>query len=124
VEPVPVCEPYFLKLNLDRYYLARSTSLIAVGRNRDAIHELKLVKAGPEHPRRQAYSDILQAQAHTNLSEYEMGVGLAESGLVVAQKIGSEINIARVEKIHRQLKESPYRDSSDVARLEYLLRKR
>jgi transcriptional regulator with XRE-family HTH domain len=117
-------DPYFLNLNLDRYYLARCTSLIAVGRNRDAIHEFKLVKVGPEHPRRQAYSDILQAQAHTNLGEYEMGVGLAESGLVVAQAINAEVLIARVEKIYRQLRESPYRDSSDVARLDYLLRKR
>jgi tetratricopeptide (TPR) repeat protein len=117
-------DPFFLKLNLDRYYLARSTSLLAIGRNRDAINELKLVKGGPEHPRRQAYSDILQAQAHTNLGEYELGVGLAESGLVVARQISSEVHIARVEKIHRQLKESPYKDSSDVARLDYLLRAR
>jgi hypothetical protein len=117
-------DPYFLNLNLDRYYLARSTSLIAVGRNRDAIKELRLVRVGSEHPGRQAYNDILQARAQINLGEYDGVVGLAESGLVVAQKINSEINIARVEKIYRQLRESPYRDSSDVARLDYLLRKR
>jgi transcriptional regulator with XRE-family HTH domain len=117
-------DPYFLKLNLDRYYLAGSTSLLAIGRNRDAINELKLVKAGPEHPRRQAYNDLLQAQARLNLGEYELGVSLAESGLVVAQAINSEENISRVEKLYRRLKEGPYKDSSDVARLEYLLRKR
>jgi len=63
-------DPYFLCLDLDRYHLIRSQSLTAVGRNREAIDELELVKAGPEYPRRQAYKDIYQAQAHTNLGEY------------------------------------------------------
>jgi transcriptional regulator with XRE-family HTH domain len=117
-------DPYFLDLNLDRYHLVRSGSLMAVGRSREAISELRLVKAGPEYPRRQALNDIYQAQAHFNLGEYDRVVDLAESGLVVVQAVNSEVNIARVEKISRKLKESPYRDSPDVARLEYLLGKR
>jgi transcriptional regulator with XRE-family HTH domain len=117
-------DPYFLNLNLDRYYLARSTSLLAIGRNRDALSELKLVKVGLEHPRRQVYNDLLQAQARLNLGDYDGVVDLAESGLIVAQQINSEVLIARAQNLSRQLKESPYKDSSDVARLEYLLRKR
>jgi transcriptional regulator with XRE-family HTH domain len=116
-------DPYFLNLNLDRYHLTRSASLLAVGRNRDAINELHLVEAGPEFPRRQALSFIFEAQARLNLGEFDAVVDLAESGLGLAQKINSKITIARVRNIHQQLKESPYRDSSDVARLEYLLRK-
>jgi hypothetical protein len=97
---------------------------MAVGWNREAIRELKLVQAGPEHPRRQVLYYIYRAQAQINLGEYDGAVELAESGLLVAQEINSEINIARIEKLSQQFKESPYRDSSDVARLEYLLRKR
>jgi transcriptional regulator with XRE-family HTH domain len=117
-------DPYFLHFNRDRYHLTRSASLIAVGRNRDALHELKLVKAGPEYPRRQALNDIYQAQAHANLGEYERVVSLAESGLLIVQAINSQVIIALVEKLSQQLKASPYKDSSDVARLEYRLRKR
>ena len=54
-------DPYFLKLGQGRYHLDKGIALVAVGRNQDAIAELKLVQAGPEYPRRQAYSDILQA---------------------------------------------------------------
>jgi len=117
-------DPYFLHLNLDRYHLTRSASLIAVGRNKDAIKELKLVKAGPEFPRRQVRNAIREAEAHLNLGEYEGVVGLAESGLVIAQKINSEVLVARVEKLYQKLKKSPYKNSTDVARLEYALSKR
>jgi hypothetical protein len=94
---------------------------MAVGHNREAIHELKLVKVDPQHPRRQAYNDIFEAQAHLNLGEYERVVSLAESGLVVVQKINSKVNIARVVKIHEQLQRSPFKNDPDVARLDYLL---
>src|SRR5437762_5020686 len=87
-------DPYFLNFNLDQYHLTRSEALIAVGRNRDAIDELKLVKAGPEYPRRQAYNDILQAQAKLNLGEYSEAASLATSGLVIVQEVNSVKNIA------------------------------
>jgi hypothetical protein len=69
-------------------------------------------------------TDILQAQAHLNLGEYEWVVPLAEAGLGLVQAINSEAIVARVEKIYRQLKASPYKESSDVARLDYRLRSR
>ena len=116
-------DPYFLGLNLDRYHLTRSTSLIAVGRNRDAIEELKNVKAGPERPRRQAYHDICRAQAHANLGEYSEAASFAVSGLVIAQKINSVRNIARVERMYRKFPLGLFKHDDDVARLEYLLRK-
>jgi transcriptional regulator with XRE-family HTH domain len=117
-------DPYFLHFNLDRYHLTRAFSLIAIGWNKDALNELKLVEASPKHPRRQALYYIYQAQAILNLGEYDGVVSPAEAGLLVAQEINSKSTIARAEKLYRQLKESPYKDSSDVARLEYLLRKR
>jgi tetratricopeptide (TPR) repeat protein len=117
-------DPYFLHFNLDRYHLTRALSLIALGWNGEALKELKLVQAVPEHPRRQALYYIYQAQAYLNLGKYEKVVDWAESGLVVAQEINSKITIARVEKIYQQLKKSSYKDSSDVAHLDYLLRSR
>ena len=117
-------DPYFLNLNVDRYHLARSLSLIAIGRNRDAINELKLVKGGPEHPRRQAENDIFQAQAHANLGEYSEAASFAVSGLVIVQEVNSEVNIARVEHMYKQFPPDLFKHDDDVARLEYLLSKR
>jgi transcriptional regulator with XRE-family HTH domain len=117
-------DPYFLNFDRDRYHLTRSASLLEVSRNRDAIGELKLVKPSSLDPRRQAQAFIYEAQAHFNLGSYDRVVDLAESGLLIVQAINSQVIIARVEKLSRQLKESPYQGSSDVARLEYRLRKR
>ena len=117
-------DPYFLDLDLDRYHLTRSFALIAVGRNKDALGELELVKAGPERPRRQANKDIFQAQALTNLGEYSEAADFAASGLVVAQESNSEINIARVERMYKQFPRDLFKHDDDVARLEYLLSKR
>ena len=115
-------DPYFLNLNVDRYHLTRSASLIAVGRNRDAIDELKLVKGGPEFPRRQAYHDIYRAQAHANLGEYSEAASFAASGLVIAQGINSVRNIARVKRMYEeQFPQDLFKSDSNVARLEYLL---
>ena len=117
-------DPYFLNLNLDHYHKRRAESLIAVGRNRDAIDELKLVKGGPEFPHRQASKDICEAQALANLGEYAEAACLAASSLVVAQKINSEINMARVECMYKQFPPDLFKHDDDVARLEYLLGKR
>ena len=67
------------------------------------------------------YYDILQAQAYTNRGKYEQAAGLLEVALETAQEVHSEINIARIETLFRQLQQSPYKQSPDVARLDYLL---
>jgi tetratricopeptide (TPR) repeat protein/DNA-binding XRE family transcriptional regulator len=114
-------DPHFLKLNLDRYHLNKGSALIAIGRNKDAIHELKLVRCGSKQIRRKAYCGILEAQAYTNLGKYDRAAGLAEFALLIAQQINSKVNIARVVRIFQQLQQSSYKKSPDVARLEYLL---
>jgi transcriptional regulator with XRE-family HTH domain/tetratricopeptide (TPR) repeat protein len=117
-------DPYFLGLDLDRYHLIRSESLIAVGRNKEAIEELELVKAGPEYPRRQAYKDIYRAQAHTNLGEYSEAASFATSGLVILQEVNSVKNITHVERMYKKFPRGLFKHNDDVARLEYLLNKR
>ena len=117
-------DPHFLRFNSDRYHLIRGAALIAVGWNKDALNELNLVRGGSGYQRRQAYNNILQAQAYANLGEYSEAASLAECGLMVVQEIDSKVNIARVESIHRQLQESPFRNNPEVARLDYLLFRR
>ena len=114
-------DPYFLDLNLDRYHLTCSAALIAVGWNKEALGELKLVKCGPIYPRAQAYNEILEAQAQFNLGEYSEAARLAASGFVVVQQINSLINIARVESLYEQFPQDLFKSDSDVARLDYLL---
>ena len=112
---------HFFDLSSDRYHETRSRSLITVGRHRDAIDELELVKAGPERPRRHALKDIYRAPAHANLGEYSEAASFAASGLVIAQGINSVRNIASVERIYKQFPPDLFKHDSDVARLEYLL---
>lgn len=114
-------DPHFLKLNLDRYHLNKGSALIEVGRNKDALAELKLVRSGSKRLRRQAYCGILEAQAYTNLGKYDRAAELAEFALLISQQISSKVNIARVVRIFQQLQQSSYKKSPDVARLEYLL---
>jgi transcriptional regulator with XRE-family HTH domain len=117
-------DPYFLDLNIDRYHLTRSFSLIAVGRNREAIDELELVRAGPEYPRRQANKDIFRAQAHANLGEYSEAASFGASGLVIFQEVNSLRNIASVERMYKQFPRGLFKHDDGVARLGYLLSKR
>jgi hypothetical protein len=88
------------------------------------MKELKLIHGFPQYPHRQVYYDILQAQAYANLGKYEQAAELAGFALETAQELNSEVNIARVVEIFHQLQESPYKDSPDVARLDYLLSKK
>ena len=115
--------PSYSDFSLNRYHLNKGAALIAVGWNKDAITELGSVAHGSLSPRAQAYSDILQAQAYANSGNYPMAASYAEAGLVVVQSLNSVVNIARVEKILQQLRNSPYRDNDDVAGLGHLLGK-
>jgi hypothetical protein len=112
--------PGFLDFSLNCYHSNKSAALLAVGKNRDALDELKLVR-GSTRVQRQVYNDILEAQAYTNQGDYCRAATLAETALLTAQDLQSEKNIARIVTIFRQLEQSPYKANPDVARLEYLL---
>jgi hypothetical protein len=112
--------PYFLDFSLNCYHSNKSAALLAVGKNRDALDELKLVR-GSTRVQRQVYNDILEAQAYTNQGDYCRAATLVETALLTAQDLQSEKNIARIVTIFQQLQQSPYKNNPDVARLEYLL---
>jgi tetratricopeptide (TPR) repeat protein len=117
-------DPHHTILDLDCYHLYRSSVLITIGWNKEASDELDLIKGFPQFRLRQVYYDILLAQAYTNRGMYEMATPLLEFALMTALEVNSEVNIARVTKVFQQLQQSPYKDSPDVARLDYLLYKR
>jgi tetratricopeptide (TPR) repeat protein len=114
-------DPHLTYLDLDCYHLYKSAVLISIGWNKQASEELKLIDGFPHFPSRQVYYDILQAQAYTNRGLYELATPLLEQSLEVAQCVNSEINIVRIEQLFQQLRQSPYKDSPDVARIDYLL---
>ncbi|GCE50621.1 hypothetical protein EI42_06345 [Thermosporothrix hazakensis] len=112
-------DPFFLKLNMDRYHLTRGSALVAMQWNQDALYELGEVRG--KQKRRQAYTNILQAQALLNQKLYTPAIELAIEGLVVAREIHSLINVQRVQNIYKQLKTSDFKDNPEVARLHFLL---
>ncbi len=114
-------DPHLTQLDLDCYHLYKGSVLIAIGWNKEATGELQLIKGFSQYPLRQVYCDILQAQSYTNRGIYDEAASLLEFALETAQEVHSEINIARIETIFQQLQQSPYKNSPDVARLEYLL---
>ena len=115
--------PYFIDFSLDRYHLTKASALIAIGMNQDAIDELELVNSGSPYLRRNVYKDILLAQASINKGQYSEGISSAESALDIVLEIDSKVNLTRIMKIYHQLQKSPYKNSPDVARLGYLLRR-
>jgi tetratricopeptide (TPR) repeat protein len=112
--------PYFIGLSLNRYHGVKSSTLMAIGENEKAKDELKLIK-NYSNVHGQVHYDISLAQAYTNLGDYSEAASLAEYSLQIAQEVNSAISIARIVTIFQQLQQSPYRNSADVARLEYLL---
>lgn len=112
--------PYFIDFNLNRYHGVKSLALIAARQNRDAIDELKL-RTNYANVHGQVYYDISLAQAYVNLGDYVQAADIATYALEIAREINSDINIARLANIHRQLQKSSYKNNPDVARLGYLL---
>jgi hypothetical protein len=112
--------PYFIGVSLNRYHGVKSSAWMALGENEKAKDELKLMKNyGNVHGR--VHYDISLAQAYANLGDYAEAASLAEYSLQIAQELNSEISIARITAIFQQLQQSSYKNSPDVARLEYLL---
>ena len=112
--------PYFIDFSLNRYHGVKSSTLLAIGENQKAKDELLLLKSYTTlHGR--LYYDVSLAQAYANLGDYAEAASEAAFALETAQELNSMMNIGRIETIFQQLQQSPYKQSPDVARLEYLL---
>jgi hypothetical protein len=113
-------DPHRLKIDVERYHIDKAAALIALKRPNDAIAELHLVPDNPAVQRRNAYKDVLMAQAYLGKRDFEYAAVLAGSALPVLKAIHSRLNVARVAEMLTVLKGSPAKDSPDVARLEWL----
>jgi hypothetical protein len=114
-------DPHGLKIDVDRYHIDKAAALIALKCPSDAIAELALVADNQGFQRRNAYKDVLLAQAYLSKRDYAYAALLAGSALPGLKAIRSDMNVARVAAMLAQLKESPAKDSPDVARLEWLI---
>ena len=92
-----------------------------MGWNEEALRELDLIQGFPKYLLRQVYQHVLYAKAYVNLGKFSSAASSAEEALLVAQEVHSEVNIARIATIHRQLMQCAYKNSPDVAHLDYLL---
>ncbi len=117
-------DPHLFQLDLNCYHLYKSSALITVGWNKEATQELALINGFSQNRLAQVYYDIVQAQAYTNRGMYETAADLLEFALTTAQEVNSEMNVARIVTIFQQLQKSPYKDSADVARIDYLLHRK
>lgn len=113
-------DPYRLRIDVERYHIDKAAALIALNQPNDAIAELLLVPDNPAVQRRNAYKDVLLAQAYLGKRDFEYAAVLAGSALPVLRAIHSRLNVARVAEMLAQLKGSPAKDCPDVARLEWL----
>ncbi len=71
--------------------------------------------------RRQAWIDILYAQASLGTRTYYEATRRATSALLVCKDIHSVNNIAIINNIHSQLLRSPYQNCPDVTELGTML---
>jgi hypothetical protein len=111
----------YLNVDLERYHLDRSATLIVVGNPKEALQELYLLSPSSLHGRRSVYHLILQAQACFGLKEYAQAALLAEEALASVSMMHSRVNQERIETLYQQFQQTPFRHNPEVERLGYLL---
>jgi transcriptional regulator with XRE-family HTH domain/tetratricopeptide (TPR) repeat protein len=111
----------YLNVDIGRYHLDRSATLIAVGKPQEALQELDLLSVSKLGGRRRVYHLVLQAQAYFGLKEYVQAALLAEEALPLASMMRSRVNLDRIKTLYRQLQQTPLQNNPEVGRLGYLL---
>jgi tetratricopeptide (TPR) repeat protein/transcriptional regulator with XRE-family HTH domain len=111
----------YLNVDIGRYHLDRSATLIAIGIPQEALRELDLLSASTLGGRRLVYQLILQAQAYFGLKEYVQAALLAEEALPLASKVRSRVNLERIKALYKNLQQTPFQNNPEVGRLGYLL---
>jgi tetratricopeptide (TPR) repeat protein len=111
----------YLNVDLGRYHLDRSATLIIVGNSEEAQRELNLLSPSLLRGRRLVYHLILQAQACFGLKEYTQAALLAEQALPLVRQTYSRVNLERIKALYKQLQQTPFRNNPEVGRLGYLL---
>jgi transcriptional regulator with XRE-family HTH domain len=107
-----------IKCNLSWYYLRYAKALIALGDYTEAIGQLELAEEFTplNFPRRFAIIDLLRAQACAGLRELPQAIIHAKDALKESKAVKSELNIAAIAQLYRQLK-GQYKHASDLTEL-------
>jgi tetratricopeptide (TPR) repeat protein len=111
----------YLNVDIERYHLDRSATLIVVGVPEEALQELNLLSPPHLRGRRLVYHLILQAQACFGLKEYAQAALLAEEALPFVRTMRSRVNLERIKILHKQFQQTSFRNNPEVERLGYLL---
>jgi tetratricopeptide (TPR) repeat protein len=119
--PQAAADEHYFKVDLSRYHIDRSAALIAIDWPHDALTELSSVQRTPELTRRNAYTDILEAQASFKLGEYDQTAMLLQDVVPALKRIHSTLNYQRVQQLYEQLKQTSFAHDPEVALLAYLL---
>jgi tetratricopeptide (TPR) repeat protein len=111
-------------LDKRRLILGRAKTFLAIKRPEKTLEELDELEElddGLSHTRRRAWTHILYAQASFDLGDYATTANEAISAFNDCKAAHSLTHLARVNELHAQLLNSPYRDATDVKRLGHLL---
>ncbi|WP_069806198.1 helix-turn-helix transcriptional regulator [Thermogemmatispora onikobensis] len=113
-------DPFHLRLDRGRREQIRAEALLVIGWPREALRALPATRKDGM-PRRTAYSDLLEARAYADLSQYEMSAELAQEAVKQMEQLHSRLNLAKIRQLVDQLAASPFGSAPEVARLRALL---
>lgn len=111
-------------LDKRRLILGRAKTFLAIKRPAKAIDELvelEMLKEGPSHTRRRAWTHILYAQASFDLCDYATATDEAINAFIGCNEVHAIAHLARVKELHTKLLTTEYKDNSEVKRLGRLL---
>jgi len=110
-------DEHFLKLNKERYHLDKAAALINIGYYQEAINEIFAIRQESNSECRNAYSTMLLGKAYFGLNNYTLAASMALDSLPVFKRIHSKVNVYRIARLYRELKESPAANKVEVAEL-------
>ena len=107
-----------------RLILGRAKTFLAIKRPAKAIEELdelELLKEGPSHTRRRAWTYILYAQAAFELGDYSTAIVHAIDAFMDCRETHAIAHLARVNELYIRLLTTPHKNDFEVKRLGQLL---
>ncbi len=114
-------------LTTGAHHLGKAITFNAVGRPdmaKQALDDLEKLTAGRiprDQTRNNAWADIVWAQTALGMKDFDIATMKATNALLVCQDINSVMNIAIIQNIYAQLRQTPYKEKQDVRNLGKLL---
>src|SRR5579859_311897 len=112
-------DPFFIRSSSGMLYIKRGMALCAPkmsGNPLEALDDAERLTS-PELARRRLLIDIFRAQALIDIKEYEQATTLALQALETSRRLRSKLNRDRIENLHTQLCNTPYKGEPLLVRL-------